>query len=226
LAHDELWAGVEVKLENATHHLDQMSQSLQEPPRTGHWVAMTGSSGGFGPNWHRHFYASLDAFLSATKSVGQIIMCCFGADDHPDLVPLSSLPAEQQDRRRKFQRQFKPHLDLFNALSLSKARNVSEHRTGYPPVTVATTGFFGVTYEGNPLKAIPTSEIRQFDAPNLPWVPSNPAPVRTNWQNFYIDGQRLFPACREYLNAAQALVAEARRLADQIHGDRELSPRW
>jgi hypothetical protein len=30
--------------------------------------------------WHRAFYAHLDAFLSATRSLPEIIQCCFGVD--------------------------------------------------------------------------------------------------------------------------------------------------
>lgn len=224
--HDELWAGVELKLQNAQFHLDQMMRSIQPPERTGHSVAMM-ASGAIGvPDWQEAFYAHLDAFLSATRSVGNIIKCCFGVDNHFALNPFKALHAEEQNRRREFQGQFDPLLKAFDGRLLSTSRHISEHRTGAPPVTVMTTGLFGVTYIGDPLTRIPTLETRNIDVPNLPPVHSAHLPVRPNWQDLKIDGQGLFPACRDHLKAAQDLLAEARRIAAEVHGTNGLTPRW
>jgi hypothetical protein len=224
--HDAVWAGVELKLQNAAFHLEQMGRVLQPPERSGHSVAMEASGAIIGPDWQRSFYPHFDAFLSAARSAGNIIRCCFGVDEHRELKPFSSLPAEEQARRREFQRQFKPHLQTVNQLLLSTSRNISEHRTGVPPVTVATTGFFGVTYVGGPLTRIPTTETRQIDEPNRPFVPSAHLPVRPFWNDFFIDGQPLFSECQDYLNAAQRLIGEGRRIAAQVHGTKSITPRW
>jgi hypothetical protein len=109
--------------------------------------------------------------------VGNIIKCCFGVDKHFALNPFNALPAEEQDRRREFQGQFDPLLKVFDDRLLSTSRHISEHRTGAPPVTVTTTGLFGVTYIGDPLIRIPTSETRNIDVPNIPPVHSAHLPV-------------------------------------------------
>jgi hypothetical protein len=225
--HDELWTGVELKLQNAKFHLEQMTRSIQPPQRTGHSVALEASGAIIGgPDWQEAFYAHLDAFLTATRSVGNITKCCFGVDKHFALNPFNALPAEEQDRRREFQGQFDPLLKVFDDRLLSTSRHISEHRTGAPPVTVTTTGLFGVTYIGDPLIRIPTSETRNIDVPNIPPVHSAHLPVRPNWQDFKIDGQGLFPACQDHLKAAQDLLAEARRIAAEVHGTNGLTPRW
>ena len=36
MMHDELWAAVQLKLDNAEFHLAQMRRSIQGPERTGH----------------------------------------------------------------------------------------------------------------------------------------------------------------------------------------------
>jgi hypothetical protein len=85
--HDELWAGVDLKLENAFFHLNEMDRALQLPERTHYSVALQASGAIVGKDWQRPLYAHLDAFLSATRSVGQIIKCGFGADKDQRLKP-------------------------------------------------------------------------------------------------------------------------------------------
>ena len=110
MAHDDLWAGVDLKLENASFHLDQMGRALQPPERT----AAQGSGAIIGKDWQRPLHAHLDAFLSATRSVGQIIKCGFGVDTNWLLKPWSTVPPEEQARRQAFQQQFDPQFDAFN----------------------------------------------------------------------------------------------------------------
>jgi hypothetical protein len=52
--------------------------------------------------WHREFYAHLDAFLSAARSVPEIIKCCFGADEvnREMRAWFDSLNAAERERRR------------------------------------------------------------------------------------------------------------------------------
>jgi hypothetical protein len=76
----ELWAGVDLKLQNAEFHLSQMQRSLEPPPRTGWTVALEASGAIIDTQWQRSFYAHFDAFLSAARSVAEVIRCCFGAD--------------------------------------------------------------------------------------------------------------------------------------------------
>jgi hypothetical protein len=127
----ELWAGVELKLENAGFHLRQMERSLAPPDRTQHNVALEASGAIIDTGWQRSFYAHFDAFLSAVRSIPQIIKFCFGVDTHPSRK-FDQLPAEEQVRRREFQRQFGPHLKAFDQLLVSTSRHISEHRTGSP----------------------------------------------------------------------------------------------
>ena len=220
---EKLWAGVVIKLQNAEFHLRRMDHSLQPPEATWSNVALQASGAIIDTGWQRSFYAYLDAFLSATRSVAEIIKCCFGVDQHPPMVAwFNGLPAEEQDRRREFKRQFQVHYDHFCGLPLGKARNVSEHRTGYAPVTVAINGLFGVTYIGSPTEAVPIAESRKIDDSALAFL-AKPKPIQPTWDNFDIGGQSLWPACRDYLSGAQVLMVEARRIALLVHGAQSLS---
>lgn len=89
-------------------------------------------------------------------------------------------------------------------------------------MTVTISGLFGVTYTGGPANQIPISETRQIDDPSLAWM-AKPHPVRPNWDDFNIAGQGLFPACQDYLNGAQVLMNEARRISGQVHGTNSLT---
>jgi hypothetical protein len=46
------------------------------------------------------------------------------------------------------------------------------------------------------------------------------------WSDFYMDGKPLFDECQAYLQAAQALIAHGRTIAEQVHGTKELTKRW
>jgi hypothetical protein len=95
---DKLWAGTFLKLENASFQLEQMQRALDGPPRTGISVAQQASGTIIDGQWQRSFYACLDAFLSAARSVPDIIQCCFGRDKgHPKLKTwFKSLPTDEQ----------------------------------------------------------------------------------------------------------------------------------
>jgi len=175
--HEELWAGVEIKLRNAEFHFGKMDRSRQPPEQTWSNVALEASGAIIDTGWQRSFYAHLDAFLSATRSVAEIIKCCFGVDQHPTMTAwFNERPAEEQERRRDFRRQFQAHYDRFCGLPLGTARHISEHRTGYAPVTVAISGLFGVTHFGGPTKSVPLSETRKIDDPALAFL-AKPKPT-------------------------------------------------
>jgi hypothetical protein len=163
------------------------------------------------------------AFLSATRSVPELIRCCFGADNHPTISQwFTNLDEDEKNRRRAFEREFKADLTAFRNLPLSTARHISEHRTGAPPVSVTVTGRFGVTYQGGPTKPIPMTETQKL--PDEYAFLEKRTLVRPMWTDFEIDGRPLFETCREYLGSAQALAAKARTLAQQVHGERKLTP--
>jgi hypothetical protein len=222
--HDDLWAGIDLKLGSATFHFLRMGDVLQPPKLTGHMVAIQSSGAVIGGNWHEAFYAHLDAFLSTTRSTPELIQCCFGVDRAgPKIMKdwFNSLDRGEQNRRRKFGDVFKTDYDAFRALPLGTARHISEHRTGVPPVTVTVTGRFGLTYSGGPTKMIPMAEAREMP-PDLGWMQKF-TPIQPMWKDFVIDGKPLFQACREYLESAQAIVVRARALAASIHGSSKLT---
>jgi hypothetical protein len=222
--HEKLWAGVELKCQNAEFHLQQMGRSLESPQRTAAIVALESSGAIVGSDWQRPFYACLDAFLSATRSVAEIVKCCFGFDRYREMKAwFDRLPAEEQCRRRAFAGQFQAHYDRFCRLPLCAARHVSEHRTGYAPVTVTISGLFGVTHTGGPATRVPNSETQQFDDPNFSWM-ARSYPVRPSWDDFDIEGRPLFPECHAHLDGARVLVNEARLISGRVHGTNSLTP--
>jgi hypothetical protein len=216
---EKLWAGVGLKVEHAMFHYQRMVQSLEPPDQT--YAAQEAAGAIVDTGWQRSLYAHFDAFLSATRSLAEIVKCCFGFDDHRTMKDwFDLLPAEEKDRRRQFWKQFQVHYARFCGSPLGAARRVSEHRIGYPPVTVTISGMFGVTYTGGPASRVPISETRQHIEP--PFM-SRPIPVRPNWADFDIEGQNLFRACEDHLNSASALMTEARRIAEQVHGTHSLT---
>jgi signal transduction histidine kinase len=134
----------------------------------------------------------------------------------------NTLPADEQDRRHEFKEEFNPHYEGFRALRLGTARHTIEHRTGVAPATVTINGLFGVIYIGGPAERIPLSETRQIDDPNLAFL-ATANPIQPKWEDFNIEGQPLFPECREYLEKARALIEEGRRIAREIHDNKSLS---
>jgi hypothetical protein len=215
-----LWSGVQLKLEHATFQFHQMSAAIQ-PPSGSVGYQHTGAI--VGNLWETPFYAALDAFLSATRSVAEIIKCCFG-QDRVLRTWLSGLPQDEQDRRKTFQQLYEPHYDVFKDLPLAQARHVSEHRTGYPSVTVEVSGVFGLTHKGGPTQSIPISEATcQPEDPSLPRRPTEHVPLRPSWNDFNIDGQPLFTACQTFLQAAGDLAEASRKIAQQVHGSHTIT---
>ncbi len=221
---EKLWAGVELKLLHSEFHFDMMGRSIQPPEQTWINVAVQASGAIIDTGWQRSFYAYLDAFLSTARSVPEIIQCCFGVDlGHPEMREwFEERPANERERRLEFKEEFKPHYDSFRALPLGAARHISEHRTGVAPARVRISGLFGLTYIGNPAESVPLSETQQIEDPNLAFL-AKANPIQPKWQDFDIEGQPLFPTCREYLNHARALIDEGRRIALQVHGSKSLS---
>jgi hypothetical protein len=223
--HHDLWAGISLKLGIASYHFGGMERAVQPPERTAYTVALESSGTIIGGNWHTAFYAHVDAFLSAARSVPELIRCCFGLDDGSQKMRdwFNSLDPDEQKRRREFGDRFRAEYDAFRALPLGTARHISEHRTGFAPVEVMVFGHFGI-YAGGPIDPIPTTETRDLPPEsNMPPGIARPIPVRPSWQDFKIDGKPLFETCRDYLNQAQALISQARALAGKVHGNCKLT---
>lgn len=188
--HEDLWAGVHLKLQHAAFHLERMGRSLEPPEMTATTVALEVAGVIVDTGWQRSFYAHLDAFLSAARSVPEIVQCCFGVDEgHPDMKSwFHKLPEAEKLRRQEFKKQFKASYDSFRALRLGTLRHISEHRTGVSPARVTVSGLFGVTYIGSPLKPIPVSETRHIVDPDLSWM-DRPVPLRQpSWDDFELEG--------------------------------------
>jgi hypothetical protein len=216
--HEDLWAGVQLKLEYASFHFDQMGRSIQPPERTRRNVALEGSGAILDTGWQRSFYASFDAFLSAARSVPEILQCCFGHDPNYRMKAwFDALPPDERRRRKEFNARFAPDLNAFRALDLGTARHVSEHRRGFAQVDVAISDFFGVVHVGGSMTPVPSATSRQIDDPSLAFL-ARPMPLRPGWQDFTINGKPLFAECHEYLQKAQALINEARKIVEQVHG--------
>ena len=106
------------------------------------------------------------------------------------------LPNDEQARRKEFKKEFEPHYKSFRELPLGTARHISEHRTGVAPASVTISGRFGVIHIGNATEPIPLSEARQIDDRNLALL-AKALPIQPKWEDFDIEGQPLFRACRK-----------------------------
>jgi hypothetical protein len=221
--HDDLWAGVLLKLDHGSFHLDQMGRSIQPPERTHLNVALEASGAIIDTGWQRSFYAYFDAFLSATRSIPEILQCCFGYDrDNRMKMWFDALPPDEQQRRHDFTARFEPALQTFRALHLGKARHRSQHRRGFAQVDVEISDWFGVMHAGGSIERLPSARSRQIDDPNLAFL-ARPTPLRPTWTDFTINGLPLFEECTKYLEAAKSLVDDARKVVDSVHGNDNLT---
>ena len=220
---EELWAGADLKIEYALCYLGDMQSALEPPGRNHYEVAQMANGSIVDTGWQRKFYAYFDAFLSAVRSVPDIIKCTFGVDKNAAVAQwLRSLSQEENTRRTRFQQDFKPLQEAFAQHLLSRARIISMHRSGIPNVSVKVIGMLGRRYEGGPSAPIPLSESRESTAiPNFPW---RPIQIHPTWQDFWIEDKPLFASCANYLDEARALRQHAQALAASIHGNRAITP--
>lgn len=236
------WVGVEFKLGEAAFYLGEMRQDLTpaiaRPGLQASVPYMSAPGTLVITPWQPRLYYHINAFLAATRSVPDIIQAWFGLDPQVNSRPswrqwLPRLPAGEEDRRRRFQDSFRVLYEGFAQLPSSKARVVSVHRHGMPPVEVAVSGIFGI-YQGGPAQALPSADVRPGPVGNSPaeYVPviSSPAiPLVPTLADFWLRDSSgatyaLFPTCEGYLQAAGTAVAEARKIAAAIHGNRPLTP--
>jgi hypothetical protein len=180
--------------------------------------------------WQPHLYYYFDAFLAATRSVPNIIQAWLGCDPRPWV---KRLPPEEQARRKQFQDQFRPLYTEFNQHVVSRARNITIHRTGTPSVKPIITGRWGV-YRGGLLNRIPLVEIPpKYLNPAAPVgvIPTKPLELRAedfSLKEVGADGciqlHPLFPTCEAYLDAARDLVGKAGNIDARVHGGQPLTP--
>jgi hypothetical protein len=221
--HEELWAGPHLKLEYAAFHFQRMGQAF-EVPGDHHSIAVQSAGIIIDTGWQRSIYPHLDAFLSTTRSIPEIIQCCFGVDDGNRKMKgwFDKLSPDEQGRRRQFKKQFADDYRGFRSRRLSEVRHNIEHRIGVAPATVTIKGAFGDTHRGSPTRLVPLAETRQIDNPDLAFLAKS-RPIQPRWTDFEIEGKPLFTECREHLDAAIALVEKARKIADVGHGARQVS---
>ncbi len=231
--HEELWAGVELKINNAEIFFEGMGKALLPPNQTPMSIAVQSAGAITDTLWQQSFYADLDAFLAMARSVPEILQWGFGIDKlfsskwEPWKSWFDRIDPTEKTRRQNFATKFKPAHDAFREIALSTARNISLHRIGIAPVEVNITGRFGVSYIGTPVRRVPTAEsatIVAGDNPSLQWAATQPpVSIRPAWTDFKIDGKPLFHECQDYLAKAGSLLAEARHISQKIHGNNKLT---
>jgi hypothetical protein len=214
--HEELWAGVELKIAHAFYFLREMQRVLDPPERSPSTLVLESTGAIVGNLWHVPFYANVDAFLAIARSIPEIIQCCFGADKSPQMKAwFNALPPDQQARRKQFTAAFEPERVKFRTHPLTNARDISLHRSGVPDVEAKITGLFGVSYISTPVTVAPIAEENRIDPGAPPALQiaaaQRRAPVRPTWSAFTIDGKPLFDECGSYLREAQALLSQSSR---------------
>jgi hypothetical protein len=242
----EQFGGVDFKLAEAAFFFERMDKELVPPrfrPENQAARLLQGSVMRHGTRachdhhpWQQSFYFFLDGFLMATRSVPDIVQKWFGHDSRGDSW-FKALPAEEQARRKTFQEKFRPLYNAFSNLPASKARVVTVHGRGTPPVRVRITGMWGRLYEGRPGVTIPTSEIRHVnradDEMTQWWISqSPPMPLDPKPDDFALEVQQgdggavsipLFQACQAYLREARKLVMQAEELDQETHAGQPLT---
>src|SRR5438552_225668 len=109
---EELWQGIDFKLEETDFFLDRMGKVLVPRRYTDPtWHPAYGHGGAI---WQPDFYYYLDAFIAAARSVPDIIQKCFGWDDKSKDKWPEPLEPDEIDRRKRFQVEFR---DLYRNVS-------------------------------------------------------------------------------------------------------------
>lgn len=225
IKHEILWSGVMLKLDNARFHLDSMQRAIEPPPRTQTQVAHLAAGAVLGKDRHRPFMAHLDAFLASTRSVPEVINCCFGHDSSKAMKEwFNRLSSEEKTRRKRFFQRLKPDLSRFKDLPLTGARNVSFHRQGYPDVVITAYSLFQrrdgqPKYTGNPVQPLPSLEISpvqdQAKLPSVTFHAVYPDAIIIEQGTAMPDP---FPDPFErYLKEACFIQLRARANADEVH---------
>jgi hypothetical protein len=235
-----MWASIQFKLGEADFFLGKMRQVLipahNRPELRASYKALASSPGTIiVTNWQPQFYYNFDAFLAATRSIPNIIQTWCGWDARA--WQGQRLPLEEKTRRKRFQEGFSPLYTQFSQHPLSRARNITIHRGGTPPIDVEVTGQWGIMHQGGPTQHIPLADIPPAVARRDPTLPTGPVPLlplEPTPEDFFLRDVRpdgsiqtpsLFPTCEDYLkNTAYGLVGEAEKLRIRVHGSEWLTP--
>lgn len=202
-------------------------RALEGPERTWESVVQESTGAVVGGDWQSPFYAHLDAFLSAARSVGEVVNCCFGYDSASNRQAKkwwNERTSAERAARNEFSKHFKPHYLTFQQLELVGARHVSEHRKGYPDVTIVINSMFGVVFRGDPTTPLPDSQRRNIENGESARLNPKSFPLRPMQDDFTIGNVRLFDACQDYIKGARNLVIKARQIADDVHRHSALTP--
>ena len=231
--HDELWAGVDFKLDESQFFLEQMSKvivparfdNLQRHPA--YAIEMT--------RWQPDFYYYLDAFVGAARSVPDVIQKCFGWDERSRGSWVQPLERPEIERRKRFQDEFTSIYAAFHGETLSRVRTGVFHWLGVPPVQTKARLVLGQEYIGGPLELIPSAACREFPpevAENLPASTFRTLPVEPSWQDFTLEIPQpnapnrsipLFEECKRYKETAKDLVSKAKVISERVHGAEPLT---
>jgi len=231
------WEGVMFKISEAEFFLAEMHRDLKtaidKPELRAYAAYMSSPETIVGNLWQPRFYYHLDAFLAATRSVPDIVRAWFGADPH--LVSwLKGLQPAECTRRKNFQDQFQPLYTKFNGHVLSRARVVTVHRHGTPPVEVEVTGRWGVVHKGGPTQGIPGVDARPGATGNdpseyIPVISASIIPLEPKSDDFWVKEPSgathpLFQTCENYVQTAQTLIRDAQQIAQSVHGSQSPTP--
>jgi hypothetical protein len=216
------------KFREAERHLQNMGKVIAPPTLNGHQVALVASGVILHHEWREPFNDDLNAFLSATRSIPELIQFRFGADRCLDKW-IAKLDQQEQYRRKEFQDQFESKFAPFRQLPLGKERNIVLHREGVAHWEVRVKGRWG-EYVGGPTTPLPSVEMPPpitredpefFGFADYPLPPIVPMPNDFWWAIPQADGtvrrEELFPECKRFLSEAAALAGYARVLFQNIH---------
>jgi hypothetical protein len=233
--HPELKGVLTFKIESARQSLRDMGEALQpryHDPR----YAVLESTGAVHTPWHSDkFWKSLADFMATIRSIPDVIQSWCGDYRQKNERWFLRLSADEKKRRALFQAKFKHHYETFSKLPLSRARIVTLHTKGIPPVDVIVHGRHGKLHKGGPTKPLPISEFQPIRAGNDPGLQfaatQPPLTVRPKLDDFRrrtSSGKRarttLRTDCLRYLQKAQELITRAEGIYNRIHGDSTLTP--
>jgi hypothetical protein len=228
-----MWESIEFKLEEARFFLDQMSLDLVPPEHRSDATSQTRAIAAMpgtivGHPWQRRFYFHLDAFLTAARSVPDIIMFQFGVDKVTTNW-VAGLPQPERQNRQHFADKFGPVREGVRQHQVSTVRNITVHREGTPHVEAELVDPWGNVHQGGPTVHVDDAVLAPAAA-GLAAGEYPPVPLRPNWSHFKLivpsrsgspTSQPLQAALEDYLEAVQQAVAAARSIAQSVYGTME-----
>src|SRR5262249_50857405 len=108
---------------------------------------------------------------------------------------------------------------------LSRARVETVHGRGTPPVRVSVTDLWDMEHQGGPTRLVPIACVPA--GPDAVGIPLTPREVDFSLGILLPNGGKsrlaLFPACREYLHAAEHLTEVVEEILERTHGTHSLT---